>query len=82
MPARLDGPVGAARTAANRATRSWSTCPIPVFIWLTGDEDTTRVRLSDDFRVDGSPGLLSELRVLFGPDAVRLIPEPVSGLLR
>jgi DNA polymerase III subunit alpha len=43
----------------------------PVLIQLVADGETTRLRLSQEYCVDGSPALLSELRRLLGPTAVR-----------
>jgi DNA polymerase III subunit alpha len=45
---------------------------LPVFIRLMGNDEVTRLRLGEEFCVDGSPPLLSELRGLLGDDAVRL----------
>jgi hypothetical protein len=45
---------------------------LPVFIRLMGHDEVTRLRLGEEFCVDGSPPLLSELRGLLGDDAVRL----------
>ena len=52
-----------------------------VHIQLLAEDATTRVRLGDEFRVDGSPGFLSELRGLLGPEAVRLTEEPMVRVL-
>jgi len=53
---------------------------LPVILQLVGDGDTTRLKLGEEHRVDGSPGLLSELRRLVGPEAVRLMArEPTSS---
>ena len=45
---------------------------LPVVFQLVEDGDVTRLRLGEDFRVDGSAALLSELRRLVGWHAVRL----------
>lgn len=51
----------------------------PVLIQLVADAGTTRLRLAEEYCVDGSPALLAELRRLLGPGAVRLqAPVPVS----
>jgi DNA polymerase-3 subunit alpha len=42
-----------------------------VLIQLVADAGTTRLRLAEEYRVDGSPALLAELRRLLGPEAVR-----------
>jgi DNA polymerase III subunit alpha len=60
--------------------------PLPVILQLVGEGDPTRLRLGDEFRVDGSTALLSELGRLFGRGAVRLVsgnpaesdPAPLS----
>ena len=49
---------------------------LPVVVRLVGEDRPTRVRLGEGFRVDGSTGLLAELRALLGPGAVRLVSEP------
>ena len=46
---------------------------LPVIVQLVADGETTRLKLAQDYRVDGSPALLWELRSLLGPHAVRLI---------
>jgi DNA polymerase III subunit alpha len=49
----------------------------PVLIQLVSDGGTTRLRLAEEYRVDGSPGLVGELRRLLGPEAVRFsVEEP------
>jgi DNA polymerase-3 subunit alpha len=48
--------------------------PLPVVVRLQSDGGAQRLRLGGDFRVDGSDALLSELRRLLGPAAVRLVP--------
>ena len=47
----------------------------PVLIQLVADGETTRLRLSQEYCVDCSPALLSELRRLLGPRAVRTTAE-------
>jgi DNA polymerase-3 subunit alpha len=47
----------------------------PVLIQLVADGGTTRLRLAEEFCVDGSPALLSELRRVLGPQAVRVQVE-------
>jgi DNA polymerase-3 subunit alpha len=42
-----------------------------VLIQLVADAGTTRLRLAEEYCVDGSPALLAELRRLLGPEAVR-----------
>jgi hypothetical protein len=37
-----------------------------------------RLRLGEGFRVDGSAAVMSELRRLLGPGAVRQVAEPVG----
>src|SRR6266536_1338224 len=44
----------------------------PVLIQLVTDGETTRLRLAEEYCVDGSPALLAELRRLLGPGAARL----------
>jgi hypothetical protein len=39
---------------------------------LIGDSGVTPLKLGDGFRVDPAAGLLSELRLLLGPNAVRV----------
>jgi DNA polymerase-3 subunit alpha len=52
---------------------------VPVLVNLHADGRSQRLRLGGDFRVDGSPALLSELRRLLGPTSVRLIgPDDVA----
>ena len=54
--------------------------PLPVILRLIADGDARRLRLGEEFRVDGSAALLSELRRLLGPTSVRLVagePAPV-----
>ncbi|HEV3475470.1 MAG TPA: OB-fold nucleic acid binding domain-containing protein, partial [Actinomycetota bacterium] len=46
---------------------------VPVVLRLVSDGDPRHLRLSDGYRVDGSAGLLAELRGLLGPRA--LAPE-------
>ena len=43
-----------------------------VHMRLIGDSGVTPLKLGDGFRVDPSAGLLSELRMLLGPNAVRV----------
>jgi DNA polymerase-3 subunit alpha len=52
---------------------------IPVIFQLVDDGDVTRLRLGDDFRVDGSAALLSELRRLVGWHSVRLAENAAPG---
>jgi DNA polymerase-3 subunit alpha len=56
----------------------------PVLIQLVADGGTTRLRLAEEYRVDGSSALLSELRRVLGPQAVRsrVEPEPASAAHR
>ncbi len=49
----------------------------PVMMRLVGEAGVTPLRLGDGYKVDPTAGLLSELRVLLGPHAVR--QEPVGG---
>ncbi len=44
---------------------------VPVVFRLVDNGEVTRLRLNDDYRVDGSPALLSELHRLLGPEAAR-----------
>jgi DNA polymerase-3 subunit alpha len=44
----------------------------PVLIQLVTEGGTTRLRLAEEYCVDGSPGLMAELRRLLGPGAVRV----------
>ena len=48
---------------------------LPVWLRLVSNGTTKRFRLADGYRVDGSAGLLSELRVLLGAQAVRRVGE-------
>lgn len=50
---------------------------VPVIVQLVADGETTRLKLGQDYRVNGTPALLWELQSLLGPDAVRVVP---SGL--
>jgi len=43
---------------------------IPVTVRVVGSQGVVPLRLGDGYRVDASAGLLSELRVLLGPDRV------------
>jgi DNA polymerase-3 subunit alpha len=52
---------------------------LPVVIRLVQDGQTTRLRLSDEFRVDGSAALLAEAARLLGPGAARLERGPAAG---
>ncbi|HCO03043.1 MAG TPA: DNA polymerase III subunit alpha, partial [Actinobacteria bacterium] len=55
---------------------------VPVIVRLIADAEPTRLRLGEDFCVDGSPALLYELRRLLGPGAVRVAveePEPAAA---
>ncbi|HMC37975.1 MAG TPA: OB-fold nucleic acid binding domain-containing protein, partial [Actinomycetota bacterium] len=45
---------------------------IPVVVQLVGEEGVVRLRLGNDFCVDGTPALVAELGHLLGDDAVRL----------
>ena len=47
---------------------------LPVVVRLVADGEATHLRLGAGFKVDGSPGLLSELQRLLGPQAVRRVP--------
>jgi DNA polymerase-3 subunit alpha len=49
--------------------------PLPVVVRLVGEGGVTRLKLGQDFSVDGSSALQSELRRLLGPRAVRLTAE-------
>ena len=53
---------------------------LPVVVRLVGDGGVVRLRLGSDFRVDGAPALLLELRRLFGEGAVRLQAEAGADL--
>lgn len=44
----------------------------PVHMRLVGETGVTPLKLGEGFRVDPSAGLLSELRLLLGPNAVRI----------
>jgi DNA polymerase-3 subunit alpha len=48
---------------------------LPVVFQLVDDGEITRLRLGDEFKVDGSAALLSELRRLVGWHSVRLAEE-------
>jgi hypothetical protein len=48
---------------------------LAVVVRVTSDGQRTRVRLSEDYRVDGSPALLAELARLLGPGAARVTVE-------
>jgi DNA polymerase III subunit alpha len=50
---------------------------LPVRLSLASNGGRRMFRLADGYRVDGSAGLLSELRVLLGVEAVRDASEPV-----
>jgi hypothetical protein len=53
---------------------------VPVVFRLVDNGDVTRLRLGDDYRVDGSPALLSELHRLIGRESARFEPDPeVAG---
>jgi DNA polymerase III subunit alpha len=43
---------------------------VPVTVRLTSNGSAKTLRLADGYRVDGSAGLLAELRMLLGPEAV------------
>jgi len=51
----------------------------PVLIQLVSDGGTTRLRLAEEYRVDGSSALLGELRRLLGPGAVRFHMEEAAA---
>lgn len=55
--------------------------PLPVIVRLVGevDGDARRLRLGEDFRVDGSLALESELRRLLGAGAVSRVQVAASG---
>ncbi len=52
---------------------------LPVIVQLVADGETTKLKLGRDYRVDGSPALLWELRSLLGPDAVRLVSDSAGS---
>ena len=52
---------------------------LPVVVRLQSDGGAQRLRLGEDFTVDGSDALLSELRRLLGPASVRLVPAGVGA---
>ncbi|HZD17363.1 MAG TPA: DNA polymerase III subunit alpha, partial [Actinomycetota bacterium] len=52
---------------------------VPVRLCLVSDGSRKTLRLADGYRVDGSAGLLSELRVLLGPASVRRVEEAEVG---
>jgi DNA polymerase-3 subunit alpha len=56
--------------------------PRPIFVQLVTGGGTTRLRLAEEYRVDGSPALLAELRRLLGPDAVRVQLEAAAAAPR
>lgn len=83
-PARASGPVVVEVPAASctsgmlaqlKEVLSTSPGQTPVIMRLVGDQGITPLRLGDEYRVDPTGGLLSELRVLLGPNAVR-VEEP------
>jgi DNA polymerase III subunit alpha len=51
---------------------------LPVILRVVTDGDITRLKLGRELAVDGSPALLSELRRLLGPEAVRLSPDETA----
>jgi DNA polymerase-3 subunit alpha len=57
---------------------------IPVFVDVTAEAGSTRLKLGDGYRVDGSPPLVAELRRLLGPSAVRFespeVPAPAPAM--
>jgi DNA polymerase-3 subunit alpha len=53
---------------------------LPVIVRLLTEGAAQRLRLGGEFRVDGSSALLSELRRLLGPAAVRLVAEEPAGV--
>jgi DNA polymerase-3 subunit alpha len=48
---------------------------LPVVVQLVSEGETTRLRLAQEYCVDGSPALMSELKRLLGPDSVRFAPD-------
>jgi DNA polymerase-3 subunit alpha len=52
--------------------------PLPVVVRVVSEGEATRLRLGEDYRVDGSPALLAELAGLLGPGAVRLVVDQVA----
>jgi DNA polymerase-3 subunit alpha len=52
---------------------------LPVVFQLVDQDDVTRLRLGDEFRVDGSAALLSELRRLVGWHSVRLAQSEAAN---
>ena len=49
--------------------------PLPVIVRLIDDGGVQRIRLGEEYHVDGSQALLSELRRLLGPASVRVVQE-------
>ena len=46
---------------------------------LVSEGKAKTLRLSDGYRVDGSAGLLAELRALLGPQAVKTVSENAAA---
>ena len=55
---------------------------VPVVFRLVDNGDVTRLRLGDDYRVDGSAALLSELHRLLGREAARFEDESAVAAAR
>ena len=55
---------------------------VPVVFRLVDNGEVTRLRLGDDYRVDGSPALLSELYRLLGREAARFEDESAVSAAR
>jgi DNA polymerase-3 subunit alpha len=53
--------------------------PLPVVVRLIADGASSRLRLGEEFAVDGSTALLSELRRLLGPTSVRTAAEEAAA---
>jgi DNA polymerase-3 subunit alpha len=51
---------------------------LPVVVRVMADGQRTRLRLGEDYRVDGSPALLAELTGLLGPGAARLTVDALA----
>jgi DNA polymerase-3 subunit alpha len=75
LPACTGGLIGRLKAllAAHRGTQ-------PVVVRLIADGGPTHLRLGEEFRVDGSPGLLFELRRLLGQGAVRTVVEDTTAV--
>jgi hypothetical protein len=53
---------------------------LPILIQVVSDGETTRLRLAEEYCVDGSSALLSELQRLLGSAAVRLqVHDPAAS---